>query len=213
MSENRLLYLYFFRFFRTKCDWAFQLADYSAVEYSIYQGDGAAEQTAYSALWDLHAWSWKTPRAPCWLWTQWRRGGRHLSLPPPLHRVKNPICSLDNSLRSAPGGSWFWFWGRDLPSASWPHPSQLLCLLELRPLCFPGTGDKQKRRFKLMRAHSCKHFAPSPSSSRGRCFPWGGMSSSLHGACSSSETAKVGKTKQVERSKQLTHAGRLREKI
>lgn len=35
-------------------------------------------------------------------------------------------------------------WGAALPSASSQHPSQLLCLSELPPLCFRGTANTKK---------------------------------------------------------------------
>lgn len=54
-------------------------------------------------------------------------------------------CSQSNEKQSYPLG--YSLFGRlALPLASSQHPSQLLCLLVLQPLCFQETADKKKKK-------------------------------------------------------------------
>lgn len=158
--------LWFFRFSLRN---VFQLREYSAAEYSVCPGTERPKKTADSALWDLHARSWTTPRAPCRLWTQRRRG--HLSLPPPpspSQKIQSARSTTISAPLQAAAGS-----GSE-DGLYLQLPDRILhnfCAFWSFDLCASQELETKRREDLSWCWRSGKHLAPSPSSSRGRCFP------------------------------------------
>lgn len=104
------------------------------IEFYISQGNCCA----YPAVIDIHIHELENAKGTLVLTGE---GGEHLSLTPCF---KSPIRSTQSETLSCPLG-YSSLWGLALPLASSRRPSQLLCLLGLRPQCFQGTGEEIRK--------------------------------------------------------------------